>query len=113
MAKFVAHFPVVPFCHSPMAKRVYIETYGCQMNVADSEVIGGILNKEGYSFTKELNEADIILVNTCAVRDNAEQRIYGRLGLFGRQKKGRPGVVVGLLGCMAERLRMQLVEEER
>lgn len=96
-----------------MANKVYIETYGCQMNVADSEVVGGILQREGYTFTKELGEADVILVNTCAIRDNAEVRIYGRLGLFGRYKKERPGVVVGLLGCMAERLRVQLVEEER
>lgn len=83
------------------------------MNVADSEVVGGILKKEGYEFTNNLDTADIILVNTCAIRDNAEQRIYGRLGLFSRHKKERPGVVVGLLGCMAERLRTQLVEEER
>ena len=83
------------------------------MNAADSEVVGGILNREGYSFTQEIDGADIILVNTCAVRDNAEVRIYGRLGLFSRYKKERPGVVVGLLGCMAERLRVQLVEEER
>lgn len=96
-----------------MPKKVYIETYGCQMNVADSEVVGGILRKEGYAFTNELGDADVILVNTCAIRDNAEQRIYGRLGLFSRQKKERPGVVLGLLGCMAERLRVQLVEEER
>lgn len=83
------------------------------MNVADSEVVGGILHKDGYVFTKELAEANVILVNTCAIRDNAEVRIYGRLGLFSRHKKERPGVVVGLLGCMAERLRVQLVEEER
>ncbi len=83
------------------------------MNVADSEVVGGILRKEGYTFTKDLTDADVILVNTCAIRDNAEVRIYGRLGLFSRQKKERPGVVVGVLGCMAERLRVQLVEEER
>jgi tRNA-2-methylthio-N6-dimethylallyladenosine synthase len=96
-----------------MPKKVYIETYGCQMNMADSEVIAGILNGEGYSFTNDINDADVILVNTCAIRDNAEVRIYGRLGLFGRNKKERPSVVVGLLGCMAERLRRQLVEEER
>lgn len=93
-------------------KRVYIETYGCQMNVADSEVVAGILKKEGYGFTQELSDADVILVNTCAIRDNAEQRIYGRLGLFGSYKRKR-SAVVGLLGCMAERLRTKLVEEER
>lgn len=94
-------------------KRVYIETYGCQMNVADSEVVAGILSKEGYAFTQELSEADVILVNTCAIRDNAEQRIYGRLGLFGAYKKQKSSAVVGLLGCMAERLRTKLVEEEQ
>ncbi len=94
-------------------KRVYIETYGCQMNVADSEVVAGILSKEGYGFTQELSEADVILVNTCAIRDNAEQRIYGRLGLFGTYKKLRSSAVVGILGCMAERLRTRLVEEEQ
>jgi tRNA-2-methylthio-N6-dimethylallyladenosine synthase len=95
-----------------VTKKVFIETYGCQMNMADSEVVGGILRNEGYTLTKVIGEADVILVNTCAIRDNAEVRVYGRLGLFSRHKKQRPGVVVGLLGCMAERLRMQLVEEE-
>ena len=94
-------------------KRVFIETYGCQMNMADSEVVGGILAQEGYGFTSEMSEADVILVNTCAIRENAEQRIYGRLGLFGTQKKRRPGTVIGILGCMAERLRFRLVEEEK
>lgn len=96
-----------------MSRQVYIETYGCQMNLADSEVVGGILRKEGYSFTGEITEADVILVNTCAIRDNAEQRIYGRLGLFSRERKKRPDLIVGVLGCMAERLRTKLVEETR
>lgn len=94
-------------------RRVYIETYGCQMNLADSEVVGGILSKEGYAFTNELSEADVILVNTCAIRDNAEQRIHGRLGLFSSYKRRKPSTVVGILGCMAERLRTKLVEEEQ
>ncbi len=96
-----------------MSKKVYIETYGCQMNVADSEVVGGILRKEGYSFTNEFSGADVILINTCAVRDHAEQRIYGRLGLFNGLKKARPELVIGLLGCMAERLRSKLVYEDK
>lgn len=98
---------------SPSAppKRVYIETYGCQMNVADSEVVGGILNSHGYAFTGNLAEADVVLVNTCAVRDNAEQRIYGRLGLFSTYRRRNPGLVVGILGCMAERIRSGLLEE--
>jgi len=83
------------------------------MNVADSEVVGGLLSREGYVFTSDLAEADVVLVNTCAIRENAEQRIYGRLGLFAARKKQRPDLVVGILGCMAERLRTRLVEEER
>jgi tRNA-2-methylthio-N6-dimethylallyladenosine synthase len=94
-------------------KRIYIETYGCQMNMADSEVVGGILAQGGYDFTERMSEADVILVNTCAIRDNAEQRIYGRVGLFGTFKKQKPGTVIGILGCMAERLRFRLVEEEK
>ena len=83
------------------------------MNLADSEVVGGVLKKEGYSFTGELSNADVILVNTCAIRDNAEQRIYGRLGLFHAERKRRPEVVVGILGCMAERLRTKLIDGDR
>ncbi len=94
-------------------KKVYVETYGCQMNVADSELVGGILSKEGYTFTGEIAEADVILVNTCAIRDNAEQRIYGRLGLFHAYKKRKPDLIVGVLGCMAERLRKELIEEKK
>ena len=99
-------FPVFP-------RRVYIETYGCQMNFADSEVVGGILSAHGYVMTSDIEHADILMLNTCAIRDNAEQRIYGRLGLMNRMKKERPGVLIGVLGCMAERLRQQLVEEEQ
>ena len=94
-------------------KRVYVETYGCQMNMSDSEVVSGILASEGYDFTKEIADADVILVNTCAIRDNAEVRIYGRIGLLGTYKKQKPGTVIGILGCMAERLRFKLVEEEQ
>lgn len=90
-------------------KRVYVETYGCQMNVADSELAGGVLAGEGYAFTQEPGEADVILVNTCAIRDHAEQRIHGRLGLFRSYKRKKPGLVVGVLGCMAERLRKDLL----
>ena len=83
------------------------------MNLADSEVVGGVLNREGYVFTRDIEEADVILVNTCAIRDHAEQRIYGRLGYLGSYKKRRPGLIIGVLGCMAERLREKLVEEDR
>ncbi|HTO94642.1 MAG TPA: tRNA (N6-isopentenyl adenosine(37)-C2)-methylthiotransferase MiaB [Bacteroidota bacterium] len=94
------------------SRRVYLETYGCQMNVADSEVVGGILSRGGFELTGRIAEADVILVNTCAIRENAEQRIYGRLGLFSTFKRGRPGTLVGVLGCMAERLRRDLLDED-
>ena len=82
------------------------------MNVADSEVVGGILSTRGYSLTEEIAEADVVLVNTCAIRDNAEQRVYGRLGLFSTYKRQNPGILIGVLGCMAERLRSNLLEED-
>ncbi|HEX9007098.1 MAG TPA: tRNA (N6-isopentenyl adenosine(37)-C2)-methylthiotransferase MiaB [Bacteroidota bacterium] len=94
-------------------KRVYIETYGCQMNMADSEVVGGILRDRGYLMTESLDEADVVLINTCAVRENAEIRVAGRLGLMNRYKRENPAMVVGVLGCMAERLRERLVEQEK
>jgi tRNA-2-methylthio-N6-dimethylallyladenosine synthase len=97
---------------SPRSRRVYIETYGCQMNVADSEVVGGILSTHGHSLTGDIAEADVVLVNTCSIRENAEQRIYGRLGLFSTYKRQNPGILVGVLGCMAERLRSNLLEDD-
>lgn len=90
-------------------KKLYIETYGCQMNVNDTEVIFSILGKEGYERTESIDEADVIMANTCSVRDNAEQRIWGRVDQFNLQRKKRP-VVIGILGCMAERLKDQLLE---
>ncbi|HET54298.1 MAG TPA: tRNA (N6-isopentenyl adenosine(37)-C2)-methylthiotransferase MiaB [Ignavibacteria bacterium] len=92
---------------------VYIETYGCQMNVADSELVMGILQNKGYQLTTEANDANIILLNTCSVRDNAEQRIYGRLGNLKKYKDQNPQTVIGILGCMAERLREDLVESKK
>jgi len=82
------------------------------MNLADTEVVGGILSGDGYEMTLQLADADVVLLNTCAIRDNAEQRIYGRLGLISTFKRSNPRLVVGILGCMAERLRTQLVDEE-
>ena len=90
-------------------KRVYIETYGCQMNVNDTEVIFAILAKEGYGRTEDITEADVIMANTCSVRDNAEQRIWGRIEQFNLQRRTRP-VLIGILGCMAERLKDALLE---
>ena len=91
-------------------RKVYIETYGCQMNVNDSEVVFTILGTQGYERTESIEEADLILANTCSVRDNAEQRIWGRIEVFHQQKKQRPGILVGILGCMAERLKDQLLD---
>ncbi len=93
-------------------KKIYIETYGCQMNVADSEIVLGLLDEGGQMMTDDVREADVILVNTCSIRENAEKRIYGRLGLFKEIKTARPEVVVGLLGCMAERLRDSLTKSK-
>jgi tRNA-2-methylthio-N6-dimethylallyladenosine synthase len=91
-----------------MAKRVYIETYGCQMNVADSELMFGVLGRAGYIRADDPAEADVMLVNTCAVRDNAEQRVIGRMGELQRYK--RQGDVLGVVGCMAQRLGPALLE---
>ena len=93
--------------------KVYIETYGCQMNVVDSEVVVSILSVEGYSITSSLAEADLVLINTCSVRENAEQRIRGRLNVFRTEKRKRPELIIGVIGCMAERLKNQLLEEEK
>ncbi len=91
-------------------KKVYIETYGCQMNVNDTEVVFSILGKAGYGRTEDIAEADIIFANTCSIRDNAEQRIWGRIEQFAIRKRERADVVVGILGCMAERLKDKLLE---
>ena len=85
--------------------KVYMETYGCQMNVNDSEVVVSILSGEGYGVTAKLSEADLALINTCSVRENAEQRVRGRLDVFRMEKKKRPELLVGVIGCMAERLK--------
>jgi tRNA-2-methylthio-N6-dimethylallyladenosine synthase len=94
-------------------KKVYIETYGCQMNLADSEVVASILESSGFDFTKRIEEADITLINTCSIRDHAEQRVIGRLGEFKRLKSQNPQLVIGVLGCMAERLRNKLLDHLR
>jgi tRNA-2-methylthio-N6-dimethylallyladenosine synthase len=94
-------------------RRVYIETYGCQMNVADSELVASILGAEGYGLTQVEDEADVVLINTCAIREKAEDRVRGRLARFrARKMRDQPGLTIGVLGCMAERLRKQLLEEE-
>ncbi|MGD0342684.1 MAG: radical SAM protein, partial [Bacteroidales bacterium] len=96
-----------------MVKKVYIETYGCQMNVADSEVVMSILSEEGYNRAEDINDADLILINTCSIRDNAEQRVWSRLRSIQHLRKQNKGLIVGLLGCMAERLKEKLFETEQ
>jgi len=93
-------------------KKLYIETYGCQMNFGDSEIVTSILQDEGWRYTEQIAEADAILLNTCSIRDNAEQRIWGRLREIDRYRKAKPSLVVGVIGCMAERLKEQLTEGE-
>ncbi|MCO6465594.1 MAG: tRNA (N6-isopentenyl adenosine(37)-C2)-methylthiotransferase MiaB [Bradyrhizobiaceae bacterium] len=92
--------------------RVFIETYGCQMNVSDSEIVLGVLSANGYGLADKVEDADVILLNTCAIRDNAERKIHERLGHLRVHKKRNNNLVVGVLGCMAERLRTKLLEKE-
>jgi tRNA-2-methylthio-N6-dimethylallyladenosine synthase len=95
------------------AKQFFIETYGCQMNLSDSEIVASILEEDGYIPTKEIRDADVIFVNTCSIRDHAEQRVRKRLEFMQSLKKKNPRLVIGMLGCMAERLKKQLLEEEQ
>lgn len=95
------------------SKKFYIESYGCQMNFNDSEIVASILNKEGFGATRNAEEADLVLLNTCSIREKAEQTVRKRLTEFKKAKKQRPGFLVGVLGCMAERLKAQFLEEEK
>jgi tRNA-2-methylthio-N6-dimethylallyladenosine synthase len=94
-------------------KKLYLESYGCQMNFSDSEIVASILTKNGYTTTRNEAEADLVLLNTCSIRENAEQRVRNRLTEFKHRKEKNPGLVVGILGCMAERLKTQLLEQEK
>jgi tRNA-2-methylthio-N6-dimethylallyladenosine synthase len=94
-------------------KKMYIESYGCQMNFSDSEIVASILGEAGYQTTNELNEAELILVNTCSIREKAEQTVRKRLATFQKAKKSNPKLKVGVLGCMAERLKSAFLEEEK
>ena len=94
-------------------KLFYIESYGCQMNFSDSEIVASILNKEGFGATRNVEDADLILLNTCSIREKAEQTVRKRLTEFKKIKAARPGMLVGMLGCMAERLKSKLLEEEK
>ena len=92
-------------------KNLFIETYGCQMNVADTEVVAAVMATIGYQLCDKIDDADAVFVNTCSVRDNAEQRVLGRLQIINQMKKKRPHLIIGLLGCMAERLKNDLLEQ--
>jgi tRNA-N(6)-(isopentenyl)adenosine-37 thiotransferase enzyme MiaB len=93
--------------------KLYIETYGCQMNVNDSEVVASIMQANGYVITEVIEDADIILINTCSIRDNAEQRIWARVSSLHQEKKKRPGLLIGVIGCMAERLKVELIDRDK
>lgn len=91
-------------------RRLFVETYGCQMNVGDTEIVVSIMQGEGYVYTEHIDEADVVLINTCSIRDNAEQRIWGRLRELRGLRRRRPSLLIGIIGCMAERLKERLVE---
>ncbi len=95
------------------SKKLYIESYGCQMNFSDSEVVASIMSENGFSTTRDVDEADVVLINTCSIRDNAEKRVRNRLTEFKKKKADNPEMVVGILGCMAERLKKSLLEQEK
>jgi len=99
--------------HLGGSRKMYIESYGCQMNFSDSEIVASILRETGFSTTTQLEEAELILLNTCAIRDNAEQKVRNRLASLTPVKKRKPEVKIGVLGCMAERLKTKLLEEEK
>ncbi len=94
-------------------KKLYLESYGCQMNFADSEVVASILVKDGYETTRNVDEADVVFINTCSIRENAEAKVRKRLTEFKSKKVANPNLVIGILGCMAERLKKALLEEEK
>jgi len=104
---------VHPSGDSSNKKKLYIESYGCQMNFSDSEVVASIMNKNGYDTTRDIDEASVVLINTCSIRDNAEKRVRNRLTEFKKKKSDNPDMVVGILGCMAERLKKSLLEQEK
>lgn len=94
-------------------KKLFLESYGCAMNFSDSEVVASILINEGFTTTRNADDADVVLINTCSIRENAEQRVRNRLTQFNKAKRNKPGMIIGILGCMAERLKKNLLEEEK
>ena len=99
--------------HTGKGRKLYIESYGCQMNYSDSEIVASILNKEGFDTTSDIEKADVVFLNTCSIREKAEQTVRHRLMHINGLKKHRPELLVGVLGCMAERLKTKLLEEEK
>lgn len=97
----------------PVGGRVYIETYGCQMNIGDTELMAGVLAERGYVRVEDPGRADVILVNTCAIRERAEERVRGRIGQLQRYRRGRPDLVLGVTGCMAQRIGGELLRQGR
>ncbi|MDB5263304.1 MAG: (dimethylallyl)adenosine tRNA methylthiotransferase [Adhaeribacter sp.] len=104
---------VTPDQNTGRLRKLYIESYGCQMNYSDSEIVSSILSKEGFDTTSDLNLADVVFLNTCSIREKAELTVRARLKQINALKKTRPGMIVGVLGCMAERLKSKLLEEEK
>lgn len=104
---------LIPGPENPNGKKLFLESYGCAMNFSDSEIVASILKDQGFTTTQDFNEADVIFVNTCAIREGAEQRVRKRLTDFKKAKKSNPDLIVGVLGCMAERLKSQFLEEEK
>jgi tRNA-2-methylthio-N6-dimethylallyladenosine synthase len=99
--------------HTGKTRKLYIESYGCQMNFSDSEIVASILHKEGFDTTSDISQADLVFLNTCSIRDKAEQTVRNRLTQIQGLKKNKPDMMVGMLGCMAERLKSKLLEEEK
>lgn len=104
---------LLPDVSTGKSRKLYIESYGCQMNFSDSEIVASILGKEGFDTTSDINQADVVFLNTCSIREKAEQTVRNRLGQINFIKKSRPEMMVGILGCMAERLKTRLLEEEK
>jgi len=108
--------PEVPHVTAEMnlpGRKLYIESYGCQMNFADSEIVTSILQEQGFTTTSDYEQADLIFLNTCSIRENAEQKVRNRLQQLQHVKKKHPDTIIGVLGCMAERLKTRLLEEEK
>lgn len=106
-------YPVSKFNRISNDKKVYIETYGCQMNYSDTEIVLSVLSDFGYNETSDINDTDVILLNTCSIRENAENKVYKRLDDLKKYKKRNPNLILGILGCMAERLRNDLLEKRK